>query len=101
MLEVRYVVLKSQDELLDSGWERNSDGNFHFFDFDSSSFVFPYFPKELLGLGVVKITKTDNHGWVYYVNSDERIDFYDDFYQVTDAMISKELSQDEYPELYI
>ena len=93
--ESRVVRVKTLDELLDSGWEYDSDGTLDFGLGEDDSPGFYVVKRMFHLLGKIIVIYKDGIYWEY---SD---DIMEDTWTITDEMIKEDLKKQDYPEYFI
>ncbi len=91
----RVVRVKTLDELLDTGWEYDSNGDLLY---GGSEDALDYFVLKIMFhfLGsVIPLREDPKNEWVF---DDEKME---DTWTITKEMIQEELNPDDYPEFFI
>jgi len=87
--DIRVVKVKTVSELLSSGWEMDSEGNFHLSS-DDISFTNNM---KVLHNKILPLTKGYTNHYIYGTGANSFI--------ITDEMISEEYNPEDYPEFFI
>jgi len=94
---MRVVKIKTIDKLLSSGWEYDSRGELHHEDYEDKDTEY-YFTFAMLDFtGKVIPLKQESYfpnQWIYIDDNKNK-------WTISEEMISKELSPEDYPEFFI
>jgi hypothetical protein len=105
-LSTDIVQIKTQEELLNTGWEYK-DGSYFYSGINDYDLLYPHIPShltEILGK-IIKIKQSDFQYKIFddclgcdgiFIKTSDNL-----VYEITPEMISKYLKENEYPELVI